>query len=106
MSTNFENSNVKISEDVIMSIVTIALNEIEEIRAIEPNITNKITKQNPLTISFDGNSINVTAAVAVKYRSIINEVVSKAQENVVNNISIMTPLEVINININVVDIFY
>lgn len=105
MNTNLDNSCIKISDDVISSIVSIAINEIDGVKTSEPSISDKLTKNNPVQITKEDEGISIDASVTVAYGLKIQELIPKVQENIATNLFSMTSLKASQININVVNIY-
>lgn len=99
------NNSIKISEEVLTSIVSIAINEVEGAQTIEPSLTDKITKNTFIQINKVENILIVHASIAVKYELNMMEIVAQVQENIRTNLEIMTSYTVKEVNISVDNLF-
>lgn len=110
-----ENDSINISEDVLLSIVTKALSEIEGAGALM-----SATKTGQLTEQFKGKKplrgIRVEAKedggvvldiyMMVKYGYSIPEVAAKAQESVASSVGSMTGFDIESVNVHVGGILF
>ncbi|MCM8780363.1 MAG: Asp23/Gls24 family envelope stress response protein [Candidatus Omnitrophica bacterium] len=99
---------VRIYKDVIASIVSLAVAEIEGVKRIggdfRSGILELIGKKsfNAIRVEFDkNNEVRVQIPLIVKYNFNVVEVANKVQENVRSAIERMTNLFVKNIDVNV-----
>lgn len=102
-----KNGKVQISNDVISSIATIAIEEEENFALAHENFVSKMFQKNEKVVKIDLNEndeIIITVNVCVKYGVKINEEAEKLQKSIVENIEIMTCLNVAEVNVNVVSI--
>lgn len=104
MDNNTLDSNLKISEDAISSIIELAINEVEGVFVFDSGLASKLIKKKPIHIEMNEDSISVEVSVSVKYGNCIQELIPKAQENIKTNIEIMTSLKVSNIDVHVLGI--
>ena len=104
-----ENGTVMISEDVIATIVTQALSEVEGVAslAVKPgsDIAELIGKKNwgkgmKIQIAED-NSVSVSCNVLIKYDHSVVDVASAVQNAVSNAVESMTGVEVTSVDVNV-----
>lgn len=105
MNTANENNYVKISDDVLSSIVEIAINEIDGARTVEPRFTDKITKHSFIEIITEDDLLTVNASISAKFDTKLLEIVSAVQENITTNVEVMTSFKVKQVNISVVSLF-
>lgn len=100
------NGQVKISNEVISSIVAIAINETEGFSLATESFLNKVLLRNETVIRVDmtDDETEITADVFVKYGLKINDEVKKLQANILENLEIMTSLNIKAVNINVVSL--
>lgn len=105
MNNFIDNSSVKISDDVINSIVSIAINEIEGVKTVEPTIASKLTKNNPIVISKEDDEIIIEASVSIAFGNQIQNIIPKVQENIATNLFTMASIKPTQININVVNVY-
>lgn len=101
MENNLEFGQVKISTDVISSIVSIAIEEIEGSKVCSSFVDKVIPKNTVSKIFIENNEVTINEYVNIKYGLDIIETVTKIQENIATNVNIMTGLTVKNINITV-----
>lgn len=101
MDNNILDSNLKISEDAISSIIELAVKEVEGIFVFESGLAGKLTKKKPIHIEMNGDSISIEISVNIQYGNCIQELIPKAQENIKANIEMMTSLKVSNIDVQV-----
>ena len=104
MENNKLESNLKISEDAISSIIELAINEIEGVFVFESGLASKLTKKKPIHIEMNEDSISIEISVNIQYGNCIQELIPKVQENIKTNIEIMTALNVSNIYVHVAGI--
>ena len=105
-------SEVKVSTDVIATIVALAATETDGIAALQGNITNEIIGKLGLKnvskgveISFDPEgSVSCSIAAVIKYGCSIPEVVKAAQEKVKNAVESMVGLNCETVNIDIVGV--
>lgn len=107
-----ENGSILISEDVIVSIATVAVNETDGISGfyVRPgtdlvDMLNKKAKGKgvKVTISED-EKLTVVCNVSVKYGAAVVDVAKAVQENVTAAIESMTGLAVSEVNVNICSI--
>ena len=92
MENNNNLGQVKISNDVIVTIAGLAALEVEGVETIT-SLTDKLLKNNGVVIT-------------VEYGIVIPDVCTKVQENVKNTVETMTGLEVSQVNIQVQEISF
>ena len=92
-----ENGNVLISEEVILSIVTHAVSEVEGIAGPGKKSWGKSIK---VTIS-ETDALTIECTISVVYGQQVVDVANAAQTAVINAIDSMTGIRVSEIDINV-----
>lgn len=99
---------VRIHDNVIASIASLAASEIEGVKAIgksfSSGILEFIEKRQSLAISIEKNKfqeITIHIPLVIKYGYSIPEIASKVQENVKNNLEKMTNISIKDINITI-----
>lgn len=100
-----ENGSVQISSEVISSIVEIAINEMENFSLAQENFMTKVFQKNEKVIKIESDEdgdIFITANVYAKYGIKIKDEARKLQQSIIENIEIMTALNIKEVNINVV----
>lgn len=107
MNNNLEYGQVKISSDVITSIVAIAVEETDGFNIVKTFVDKVTNKNQAIKISVDESEVlDITVDVNIEYGLKIYESVPKVQENIISNIEIMTGLKVNTININVNSLYF
>lgn len=123
-----KSGNLKISEDVIVSITKIAVSNIKEVKEITPfnkscpngmamfkNTVHKIKekknkseqseniskKSGMIKVNFLGDVLEITISVIVKGGSKIIEVAERIQEAVKSSVQSMTGIPVSRVNVNI-----
>lgn len=105
------NSNIKISDEVIETIASVAVSEIEGVSStgagFVDGITRRLTKR-PATggikATVDENNTTVDINIVVKYGVRIPEVAWNVQDAVKREIELMTGLNVDRVNVRIVGI--
>lgn len=100
---------VNIYKNVIASIVSITIKEIEGVAEIGKNFKSAIyellgKKNNAMgiTVEFDkGGSVTISIPVVIKYGFNLPEVAGKIQENIKSSVERMTDLIVKDINVDI-----
>lgn len=95
-----ENGSVCISEEVIASIVTDAISEIEGVGALSQNVSGKKLVRGVRLEQQDG-VIALEIYLMVRYGFAIPEVAAKVQDAVMSAVSGMTGFEVKTVNVHV-----
>lgn len=107
MESNFEFGEIKISNDVISSIVAIAVEETEGFKMSKTIVDKVMSKNQSVKVSFsDSENLLITVNLMIKYGLNIQEVVPKVQDNIISNIEIMTGLKVEEVNVNVSSLYF
>ena len=97
-----ENNNlgqVKISNEVIVTIAGLAALEVENVETIT-TITDKLLKNNGVKIQIDEEQIILDIYVNIEFGESIPDTAFKIQENVKNTVETMTGLEVSIVNVH------
>ena len=100
---NTELGEVKISKDVISTIVKLATAEIESVSNFSKDNAKKIHTKAPKVEIVD-NKVKANLYVSFYYGNDIRKDVEKIQENVKNSIENMLGLQVHKVNVYVYDI--
>ena len=107
MNSNFEYGQVKISTDVIASIVSIAVEETEGFKVVKTLVDKIASKNQSVKVAFDeSEKLAISVNVSVEYGLKIHNEVPKVQDNIMTNVEIMTGLKVDEININVNSLYF
>ena len=105
MENNNNLGQVKISNDVIVTIAGLAALEVEGVDTIT-SLTDKLLKNNGVKIQIEDGKVTLDVVITVEYGMAIPEVSLKVQENVKNTVETMTGLEVSQVNIQVQEISF
>ncbi|MEG0855027.1 MAG: Asp23/Gls24 family envelope stress response protein [Terrisporobacter sp.] len=105
MENNNNLGQVKISNDVIVTIAGLAALEVEGVETIT-SLTDKLLKNNGVKIQIEDDKVTLDVAITVEYGMSIPDVSMKVQENVKNTVETMTGLEVSQVNIQVQEISF
>lgn len=105
------NGNIKISDEVIITIASVAISEIEGVSStaagLVDGIARKLTKKtitSGIKASVEDDKANVDINIVVKYGVRIPEVAWNVQDAVKKEIELMTGLAVEKVNVRVVGI--
>lgn len=106
---NSNNGNVQISDDVIATIAYTAMLEVDgtkEYSTLAGDIIDKFFKKNfkGISLSIENKDVLVSINLVVKLNYKITEVAKDVQVKVKNAIEMMTGLNVISVNVNVVGV--
>ena len=104
-----ENGNVMISEDVIATIVSQALTEVEGIAGLNTkpvaeftDLIGKKTWGKGLKVMIaEDNTLAIDCSVMVKYDYSVVEVARAVQQQVTNSLENRTGVKVTNVNVNI-----
>lgn len=106
----YSGGNIRISEDVIVSIISLEVAEIEG-AAISPaspmDITELLSKKGPkrgIRVNMDGDTVSADIGIQVDYGQNIPQLALHVQQKVKTAIESMTNLEVKALNISVVNV--
>ncbi|MDO4719682.1 MAG: Asp23/Gls24 family envelope stress response protein [Peptostreptococcaceae bacterium] len=105
---NKDFGQVKISEDVIATIASLATCEVEGVSQMLGSFTGNLSeilgKKNfskGVKVQVTDNQVDIDAHVYIEYGSIIPKISEKIQENVKNTVENMTGLKVSSVNVHV-----
>lgn len=108
---NFENGQVKISDDVVMIIAGIATSTVKGVYSartgVAEGISNLFSKNNyskGIKVEINENTVVLDIYINVEYGCKINEVAREVQTTVKKEIETMTDLVVAGINVHVQNI--
>ena len=103
---NDQNGNIKISDEVIATIVTVATKEVSGISGLSLSLTDEITsrfvKKNStkaIKINNSDNVVSIDISIVVNYGIRIPDVAWEVQENVKKSVESMSGLIVDKINV-------
>jgi len=91
---------VKISNDVVATIASLAALEVEGIET-NTTLTDKLLKNNGVKIQIEEEDVNLDVMVTIEYGISIPDIAFKVQENVKNTVETMTGLKVSQVNIHI-----
>ena len=101
-----QNGNIKISDEVIATIASVATKEIEGISGLNLSFTDEITskfvKKNAtksIKITQNDGNITIDVSVVVNYGVRIPDVSWEVQENVKKSVELMSGLNVEKVNV-------
>ena len=99
---------VKISDDVIATIASLAASEIECVSkmtgSMAANLTEILEKKKfskGVKVQLEEDTVEIDVFLSIVYGSIIQEVAEKVQENVKKAIESMTEFKVMTVNVHV-----
>ena len=101
MAQIINNETIKISSDVLVSIINLAIDEVEGAKTHEESLTDKLKKNPAIKISLEDNNLDIDAQISILYGKEIPILVKNVQENIISQIEIMTNIQVNNVNITV-----
>ena len=104
MSQMINNGTIKISSDVLISIINLAIDEVEGVKTHEETLTDKLKKNSSIKISLEDNNLDIDAQISVACGKEIPALVKLVQENITTQIEIMTSIKVNKVNITVVSL--
>ncbi len=112
-STNGEYGNIRISEEVVASIASIAAAEIAGVNALSGSLTGDIAellgKKNltkGVKVKFDGDNVAIDVSLSVIFGFIIHEVAKNVQEAIKTSVESMTGLVASDVNVHVTAICF
>ncbi len=106
-------SEVRISSDVIATIVALATTEVEGISSLQGDITNELIGKigiknvsKGVEVSFDnsGEGVECRIAAVIKYGYAIPEICKAVQDKVKSAVESMVGLNCLDVNINIVGV--
>ncbi|MDO4792915.1 Asp23/Gls24 family envelope stress response protein [Filifactor villosus] len=99
---------IRISDEVIATIASLAASEIEGVSKMSGTITGNLGeilgKKNfskGIKVVLEEDTVEIEVFLSVVYGSIIHDVARKVQENIKKTIESMTDLKVISVNVHV-----
>lgn len=111
MDNIYENGNVKISDEVIATIATIAVSEVDGVHSMSGSFAGDIveklgkkTMTKGVKSTIEGDDITLDLNVILKYGVRIPEIAWNIQENVKKSVESMTGMNVTKVNVRVVGI--
>ena len=107
MENNLDFGQVKISGDVIASIVSIAVEEVKGFKVVKTLVDKVANKNQTIKVIFnEDGKLSITINVVAEYGIKLQEEISKVQDNVVTNVEIMTGLKVEEVNVNINSLYF
>ena len=111
MKNSSINADIKISDDVIASIVGLAATEVEGVTSLAGNVTNERlaksgtkNRSKGIRLIIEDGRVTADLYLSVRYGYSIPVVTSQVQERVSNAIENMSGLKVSTVNVHVVGI--
>lgn len=105
---SLENGNIWISEEVIASIAALAVRDVDGVYGLSTTATldlgNIIGKKNlrrGIRVSIDGEKIDISCNLVVKYGEAVMDIAKQVQEAINSEVTSMTGITPNKININV-----
>ena len=103
-----EKGTINISDDVIATMVRIAIKEVDGVAGMAhtagpavADLLNKKTSSKGVKVSFGDESVEIDAVIMVKYGSNVVSVATAAQESVMNHVQAMTGIDNVTVNVHV-----
>ena len=107
MQNNLDFGKVKISSDVIASIVSIAVEEVEGFKMVKTLVDKVANKNQSVKVTFnDDEKLSISINIVAEYGIKLQDEVPKVQDNVITNIEIMTGLKVEEVSVNVNSLYF
>lgn len=111
MDNIYENGNIKISDEVIATIATIAVSDVDGVHSLSGSFAGEIAEKlgkramtKGVKSSIEGDEITLDLNVVLKYGVRIPEIAWNIQENVKKSVESMTGMNVTKVNVRVVGI--
>ena len=111
MKNNNINADIKISDDVVASIVGLAATEVEGVTSLAGNVTNERlaksgtkNRSKGVKLIIEDGCVTTELYMNIKYGYSIPVVTAQVQERVSNAIENMSGLKVSTVNVHVVGI--
>lgn len=109
ITQNQDNGTVQISEDVIVSIVTIAVNETEGVSGyytkpvtdLAERLNKKARYKGTKVIITECNDLFIECSITVVYGHPVVNVAKAVQENITSAVESMTGMKVTEVNVNI-----
>ncbi len=103
-----ENGNVLISEEVIASIAALAVREVDGVYGLNStanfDLSNIIGKKNlrkGIRVVIDGDNVEISCNLVVKFGATVMDVAKKVQEAIADEVTSMTSVTPARVNVNV-----
>lgn len=109
ITQNQDNGTVQISEDVIVSIVTVAVNETEGVSGfyaktaadLAERLNMKSRGKGVRTTITENNDLYIECGITVAYGQPVVAVAKAVQDNVTSAVESMTGMKVAEVNVNI-----
>lgn len=105
ITQTLENGKVMISEDVLVSIVSHAVNETEGVVGISSKAGADLGKKNlakGMKISIDqDNGVSIDCNIIIAYGQSVVAVAQSVQDAITSSVESMTGVQVVSVNVNV-----
>lgn len=103
-----EKGTINISDEVIATMVRIAVKEVEGVAGMAvtagpavADLLNKKTSSKGVKVNFGEDSVSIDAVIMVKYGSNVVNVATSVQESVMNHVQAMTGIDNVTVNVHV-----
>jgi len=103
-----EKGSINISDDVIATMVRVAVKEVEGVAGMAvtagpavADLLNKKTSSKGVKVSFGDESVVIDTMIMVKYGSNVINVAAAVQESVMNHVQAMTGIDNVVVNVHV-----
>lgn len=107
-----EKDNVTYKKKVVISIVSLATQEINGVASISRNsvsvIRSALSKNinRGIIVDFENNLVNIDVFVNVKFGYSVRDIAFRVQENIKSSVESMTEFKVNSVNVNVVGVSF
>lgn len=107
-----EKDNVTYKKNVVISIVSLATQEINGIASISRNSVSAIKSafskniNRGIIVDFDNNLVHIDVFVNVKFGYSVKDVAFRVQENIKSSVESMTEFKVDSVNVHVVGVTF
>ena len=93
---NTQEGEIKVSKEVVNTIVKLSIDEVDSVAEFSHNYNKK---HKTLQVKINDNNVWVNAYIALYYGNNIQKEVEKVQENIINSVQTMLNLKVKTVNI-------
>ena len=101
MLNNTNTGTLNISSEVLVSIVEIAINDVDGAKPYETSLTNKIKKNSAVKLTQNKDALVVDVNISVQHGEAIQPLVHKVQDSIISALQTMASLQVEAVNVMV-----
>ena len=101
VSQNVENGSIHISEEVVSSIVSMAVRDVEGVYGLHTNVGKKNAVKSVRLIISEDNNISIDCYIVALYGYSVVEVAKNVQEAVATTVESTTGCRVSSVNVSV-----